>query len=96
MLASIQSEAVPKNHFSLIFMHISESICYIYKGSVTFSTLNFGVVLGMSVSSGQEEHCSRMLKHTLGHWTKHIMQTFISVSYIKWYMVVKHPGVGHE
>lgn len=30
LLASIQSEAGSKNHFSLIFMLISESICYLY------------------------------------------------------------------
>lgn len=33
----------------------------------------------MSVSSREEECYSRILKHYLGHWTKQILQTFVSV-----------------
>lgn len=44
-----------------------------------FATLNFGVVLGMSVCSGEEEYYSRIRKHCLGHWTKEKMQTFLSI-----------------
>lgn len=49
-----------------------------------FAALNFGVVLSMSVSSGEEEYYSRILKHYLGHWTKQKMQTFYQLenSYI--------------